>query len=108
MTPKERAEKIFLMRHMFSDNRIGQEIIVQKIACEIEKAQEEAVGSDMREKAKTYGPLIGKEAYALGFAAAKKQAAKIAREFDVPCLLDYCHCDGNRIAAEIEKMDVKP
>lgn len=71
MDTKSRAEKIFLMRSMFVDNRIGQDIIVSKIKAIIDEVAREAVESYTRLPVSTRD-------FDRGYAAAREQAAGIA------------------------------
>lgn len=100
MTPKERAEKILSI----SQEQYGSECLA-KITAEIEEAQREAVQFSSM-VAVDMVVALNKE-FKAGFAAAKKQAAEIVKEKYFMALSGDCMAD-EWLAAEIEKMEVKP
>lgn len=99
MTNHERAEKIFLMRSMFSDNRLGQDLIVSKIAAILDEAVREAL-SDFSKDANIVLETSVDAARVESFDLAKEKAARLIEDFDDP------ECNGGlRYAKEIRAME---
>lgn len=100
MTPKELAEKIFLMRGMFFDNKIGQEIHIKRLESLLQTAWSEAMEESYKAGEKSmrgYNDdiLVWKkvnEAYT--------RAAEVARNYPI----EVCPDCGYAIAAAIERL----